>query len=162
MIFTTDDLCLSNLHYFTFWDKIKQKRPDLKVIAFTIANYRHRENVAESKDFNHWFQTHKDWVEIGVHGYDHEYPPEGERDDFEELVVRSVGILKPFLPEKYLYRAPGFQTTCKTEPIIKKLGFGGIAYQNRIKWFDGREAVPFNTHCCEKWDNPISKIWDRI
>ena len=163
MIYTTDDLCLSNLHYFSYWDRIKEIKPELKLIAFTIANYCKRENVGESKDFKEWFNGHKDWVDIGVHGYDHEYPPEGERDNQEELIRLSLEILKPFLKEKYLYRAPGFQTTCKTEPIVKALGFAGIAHQNRIKYFDGSfEENVVNTHCCDKWDNPITKVWDKI
>ena len=163
MIYTTDDLCLSNLTYFRFWDKVKEKRPDLKVIVFTIANFQGKEDVSKSTKFKKWYDGHKDWVTIGVHGYDHTYPPEGERDDQEELIRKSVEILKPFLPESFLYRAPGFQVTCKTEPILRKLGFAGIAHQTRIKYFDGRFAEKiYNTHCCDRWHNPITEVWREL
>lgn len=163
MIYTTDDLCLSNLHFFTYWDLVKKRKPDLKLIAFTIANRNYREDVGKSKDFKHWYGEHKEWVEIGVHGYDHGYPPEGDRDDHEELIRKSLEILQPFLPEKFLYRAPGFQTTCRTEPICKALGFAGIAHQTRIKYFDGHvEEDILNTHCCDKWEMPITQIWEKI
>ena len=163
MIYTTDDVCPSNLVYFKFWDKVKESNPNLKVIAFTIANNQEKEDVSRSDEFKAWFDERKSWVEIGVHGYDHTFPPEGERENQEELIRKSVEILKPFLPENYLYRPPGFQLTCKTEPICRKLGFAGIAHQTRIKYFDGHfETDLINTHCCDKWNNPITKVWRKL
>jgi predicted deacetylase len=159
-IFTTDDLCPSNLKYFEYWDKVKEKKPDLKVIAFTIANFQNKEPINESKEFIEWFEKHKDWVEIAVHGYDHLFPPEAERDDFEEQVTMALEILKPFLPEKYGYRSPGFKFSVRIEPLLKKLGFSYIAYQEHIKYFNGKIIAPIlNTHCCDKWDNPITEVW---
>lgn len=163
MIYTTDDVCPSNLIYFRFWDEVKKRKPNLKVIAFTIANYNGQEDVSKSKDFKEWYDSHKDWVTIGVHGYDHTFPPEGERDNQEELIRESIKILKPFLPSDFLYRPPGFQVTCKTEPICRKLGFAGIAHQSRIKYFNGTfETDLINTHCCNKWSNPITKVWSEL
>jgi len=158
MFVTTDDVCLENLRFFHYWDKIKMMKPNLKLIAFTIANYKDEQNVAESKEFKSWFDAHRSWVEIGVHGYDHLFLPEQERDDAEELVMKSLEILKNFLPENHLYRPPGFQRTIQTEPMLKRLGFGGIAYQARIKMFDGRVIEPIlNTHCCDRDFNPVTE-----
>lgn len=158
MIVTTDDVCLENLKFFKYWDEIKTMKPNLKVIAFTIANYKGEQNVAESEDFRSWFNGHEDWVEIGVHGYDHLFPPEQERNDAEELVMKSLEILKGFLPERYLYRPPGFQRTIHTEPMLKRFGFAGMAYQTRIKMFSGKIIEPIlNTHCCDRDFNPITE-----
>lgn len=159
MMIITDDLCLSNLKFFSYFDRAKEKNTDLKVLAFAIANYRTKENLGKSRRFKRWFCAHKDWVDIGVHGYDHLYPPECERDNQENLISMALDILRPFLPSRFLYRAPGFQVTCKTEPILRRLGFFGIAHQTKIKYFDGsfKEDL-FNTHCCEKWENPVTKI----
>ena len=162
MIITTDDICLSNLKYFDYWLKVKEKKKDLNLICFVIANYKYKEDVSKSDIFKKWFDRNKDWITIGVHGYDHLYPPEGERENFEELVKKSLDILQSFLSKDFLYRAPGFQTTCYTEQILKKLGFAGIAHQERIKYFDGRFDIPFNTHCCDRYDNPITKIWQNL
>ena len=165
MILTTDDLCLENLKHFKYWDAAKQWNPDLEVIAFTIANYRNEQDVSESQEFKDWFEDHKDWVTIGVHGYDHLFPPEQERDDAEELVKRSIDILEPFLPERFLYRPPGFQRTIHTEPALKRLSVAGIAYQTRIRWFDTGQIEEgiFNSHCTEnKYSNPIGKIWQKF
>jgi hypothetical protein len=159
MIFTTDDLCLENLEHFRHWDWIKSVYPDLKLLAFTIANKDGNQNVAESKEFRDWYEDHKDWVEIGVHGWDHGNPPEQERDDAEELVAKSLATLEPFLPEHPIYRPPGFQRTLKTEPMLKRLGFAGIAYQNKIRYFNGNILVGnvVNSHCCDKYVHPITK-----
>jgi predicted deacetylase len=131
----------------------------LKFIAFVIANYNYEENVAESKEFIDWFECNKDWVEIGVHGYIHNSPPEQELDNAEELVEKSLDILNPFLGKDFLYRPPGFQRTIRTEPMLKKMGFGGIAYQTRIKYFNGKiiERNIINCHCCDKYYNPVTK-----
>jgi len=162
-VYTTDDLCISNLHFFKFWEEVHKAHPDRKLIAFTIANFQNKENVAESKEFREWFEAHKDWVEIAVHGYDHLYPPEAERDDFEECVTKSLEILKPFLPKEYGYRSPGFKFSVRIEPVLKKLGFSYVAYQEHIKFFDGRQfLVPINTHCCDKWESPITEIWEAL
>lgn len=163
MIFTTDDVCPSNLKFFEFWKLVKSSRKDLHLLCFVIANYQNREDVSKSDEFKTWFEENKGWVTIGVHGYDHLFPPEGERDNHEELVLKSIDILKPFLPDKFLYRAPGFQTTCFTEPMLKKLGFAGIAHQTRIKYFDGGfDEQIVNTHCCDKYDNPITQEWKKL
>lgn len=162
-VITTDDVCLSNLKYFEYWDKLKQKYPELKIIAFTIANYKEREPINESQEFRDWFDVHRDWVEIGVHGYDHDpkNKPEWDRDNAEDLVNKSLDILKPFLINRPMYRAPGFQTTNQTARIIEYLGFRSIAYNSRIKYFNPLEYKNvFNTHCTgDEFDNPIGKIW---
>jgi len=158
IIFTTDDVWPSNLGFFEYWYYVKDKYPNLKLIAFVTANYAYKEDVSKNDLFQQWFEETKDWVEVGVHGYDHGNPPEQERDDAEELVVKSLEILKPYLPEKFLYRPPGFQRTIHTEPMLKKLGFAGIAHQTRIKYFnEGIVEGIFNTHCTNKHANSITK-----
>ena len=158
MIVTTDDVCPENLKYFKYWDEIKRQIPNLKLIAFVIANYKGEQDVSQSGEFQMWYDDHKDWVEIGVHGYDHTYPPEQERDDASDLVMRSVELLRPYLPEKFLYRPPGFQRTIHTEPMLQNLGFAGVAYQTRIKMFDGRIIEPvLSTHCCDRYARPVTR-----
>lgn len=161
MIITTDDLCLSNLKYFKHWDAIKAEHSKLNLIAFTIANNRYEEDISKSTEFKEWYEERKDWIQIGLHGYDHGSPPEQERDDAEDLVVKSLKILEPFLPEKFLYRPPGFQRTIRTEPMLIELGCAGIAYQTKIKYFRERKIFNgvFNTHCCNEFSNPITK-WE--
>lgn len=158
-IYTTDDVCPENLKYFQYWDAIKQKYPHIRLIAFVIANYKFEQNVFKSTEFRDWYERTKGWVEIGIHGYDHLFPPEMERENAREFVDKSLFILSPFLPERILYRPPGHQRTIRTESMLKELDICGIAYQNRIKYFDTGEIVEniFNTHCCDKYYNPITQ-----
>ena len=81
MIITVDDLCLSYLDNFKYFDELKGKIPNLKVIAFTIANFNNNELLLDSEIFKKWYLKHNDWVEIAVHSYDHSYPPDGDRED---------------------------------------------------------------------------------
>lgn len=133
MIITTDDLCLSYLDNFKYFDELKNKFAELKVIAFTIANYKNNEKLLGNAIFEKWYQKHKNWVEIAIHSYDHDTIPDGDRKDEEYWITKALEDLKPFLPKAYGYRSPGWQTTNKTVPILKKLGFSYIAYESKIK-----------------------------
>jgi len=164
MIYTTDDLCPSNLKYFKYWDKAKELKPDLKLIAFTIADYQGKEDVSESKEFIDWFEDHRGWVELGVHSLEHTYPPDAERDDFSEVLGKALEILKPFLPDKYMYRSPGFQSTVRMPAILRYYGFTYQAYEDRIRNLNtNRLCGPvFNSHCSNKYSSPITRVWRNI
>jgi len=138
IIITTDDLCLEYLPNFFYFDEMKKEFPDLKVIAFTISNFRNKERLRDSRLFKDWWEKHLDWVEIAVHSYDHLYPPDGDRSDEEYWIKKALDELQPFLTDNYGYRSPGWQTTNKTESILKELGFSYIAYESKIKYFKGR------------------------
>jgi hypothetical protein len=131
--FSTDDLCLEYLNNFSILDRIKESYPWFKMVAFTISNFKNNENLLESVIFKKWFEEHKDWVEIAVHSYDHDGIPDGDRDNEEVWIQKALEGLKPFLPKEYGYRSPGWQTTNKTVPILKKLGFAYIAYESFTK-----------------------------
>src|SRR3990167_594891 len=100
MKITTDDLCLSYLDNFKYFDEIKQKHPEFKIIAFTIGNFNNEELLTESDIFKTWYEQHKDWVEIAVHSYDHQFPPDGDRQDEEYWIKKGLDSLRPFLLKK--------------------------------------------------------------
>lgn len=169
ILFTTDDVCPSNLKYFEYWDKVKEKHSELKLIAFTIANYQNKENIKESKEFNDWYEKHKDWVIIQPHGLNHLKPQLGWRDYETQKndIKESLDILKSYLSNEIIYRFPGFRISPYSENILKELKVDGIAHQEFIKMFDGRKIYNiFNTHCCDgdsnKILNPITKIYQNL
>jgi predicted deacetylase len=155
VILAVDDVCPENLKYWKYVEEIHEEYPNLKIIAFVIANFKYEQNISHSKSFKNWYNEFKNWVEIGVHGYDHLSPPEQERTDAEYYVKKSLEILNPFLPKEFIYRPPGHQRTIKTEPVLKKLGFAGIAYQNKLKYFKGGGDYFINSHCCDYFINPV-------
>lgn len=167
-VYTTDDVCPSNLKYWHYWDKIHDDNPGLKVIAFTIANYQSKENISESKEFKEWYEKRKDWVEIQPHGVDHTKPQEGWRpyNQQKEDLKKSIEILKPYLPQNIIYRFPGFRTLGFSESILKELGCAGIANQRFIKYFNTGEILPtFDTHCtskCSDYKNSVEEIWENL
>ena len=149
MRFTTDDLCLSYLDNFIWFDRIKERVPNFRMVAFAIGNNKNDELLVESNTFKDWFERHKDWVEIAVHSYDHQYPPDGDRDDEKYWIEKALKSLRPFLPERYGYRSAGWQTTNKTVPILKSLGFSWIAYESKIVDLETHEILErniINTH----------------
>ncbi|OGO14210.1 MAG: hypothetical protein A2Y53_03650 [Chloroflexi bacterium RBG_16_47_49] len=159
MVFTVDDLCLSYLDNFALFDRIRERRHDFRIIAFAIANFKNNENLLESAVFKNWFTEHKDWVEIAVHSYDHQYPPDGDRDNQEYWIKLALEGLRPFLPVKYGYRSAGWQTTNQTVPILKKLGFSYIAYETRIKDLKQDKVIEDNIVNSHLYDiNSIKRI----
>lgn len=157
MIITVDDLCLDYMDNFILFDTLKMYYPDFKLIAFTIGNFK-GENLKENQKFRQWFEKRKDWVEIAVHAYDHE-TPDGDKEDEGEWIKKAYESLKLFLPEKYGYRSPGWQTTNKTEGYLKELGFSYIAYETKIKYFDGSIVTDIvNSHLYDI--NSIKRIYE--
>jgi peptidoglycan/xylan/chitin deacetylase (PgdA/CDA1 family) len=135
MIYTTDDLCLEYLDNFKYFDEIKAEFPDFKLIAFTISNFKNKESLKDSQIFKD-FIIKRPWIEIAVHSYDHDEIPDGDREDEGLWIKKALDELKEFLPQEYGYRSPGWQTTNKTESILRQLGFSYIAYQDKIKYFN--------------------------
>ncbi len=156
MIYTVDDLCLEYLRNFRHLDELKLKVPGLKIVAFAISNFRNKESLLGSNEFLKWFGEHKGWVEVAVHSYDHLYPPDGDRQDEERWIGMALDELRGFLPKEYGYRSPGWQTTNRTVPILKKLGFAYIAYESKVQFFKGREEQVFNSHLYD--DNSLRRI----
>ena len=141
--FICDDV---NEEEFYKLEKLKEKLPNLKINCFVMG-----------KDAGDYLK--KDWIEVGVHGWEHSYPPECERDNQEEYIVKGLEILKKYLPKRFGFRAPGFQLIALSYPIIKKLGFHYIAHQNKIQSFNGifNQGRIINTHI---YDNSLEKIED--
>jgi predicted deacetylase len=163
MVITVDDLCLSYLDNFKHFDKLKERSPSLKVTAFAIANYKNNELLSESVTFKDWYERHKDWVEIAVHSYDHDSIPDGDRDDEAYWIEKALESLRPFLPVEYGYRSPGWQTTNRTVPILKNLGFSYIAYESKIKDLKRDEIVETNVLNSHLYDvGSIERIGEKI
>jgi len=168
MIFTTDDVYPSNLKYFKYWDMVKEAHPDLKLICFTVAKYNNDDNedVSKSKEFREWYEIRKNWIEIHPHGLTHGLPQLGwiSYDEQKERIKESIKILKPYLSEKIIYRFPGFRTMAYSEKILKECNIAGIAHREFIKYFDTGELFGplLNTHCCDQFDKPITKIWKTL
>lgn len=117
-------------------EELKKAFPEFKVSCFVMG-----------KDAGDYLK--RDWIEVGVHGWEHTYPPECEREDQEEFIARGLAALKNFLPPRFGFRAPGFQLTALTYPILKKLGFSFVAHQYRIQPLPGRNFLQgeiINTH----------------
>lgn len=159
MFITTDDLCLKYLENFELFDNLHDIYPEFKLTAFTISNFKNQESLADSKVFEDWFKQRKEWVEIAVHSYDHLYPPDGDRDNEAYWIKKARDALAPFLPQTYGYRSPGFQTTNQTEKIVRDLGFSYIAYETKVKYFDGRMITNIiNSHLYDV--ESIKKIYE--
>ena len=156
MVYTTDDVSLENIKYFKHWDMAKERNPSLEVIAFIIAEDMDMEVLKK-------FLKERPWVIPAVHCWDHKELQEGWREDQERYIRMAKDKLIDVLPERPLYRFPGFRTLPKSESILKKLDFKGIAHQGFIKWFDtGKLEQTYDTHCCDKFINPVTKVCQNI
>ena len=146
MYYTCDDIGTEHRDKLWKLDELKIKIPTFKVTCFVIAE-------DTNGWFGKWFKERSGWIEVAVHGYSHKGMPECERNDKKERILNAFEILQPYLPEIYGFRAPGFQMTASTYPIIKELGFWYIAHQTRIQPLKEigkfRQYPLINTHIYE-------------
>jgi len=120
-------------------ERLREKVPNLKVNCFVMG-----------KDAGQYLK--QDWIEVGVHGWEHTYPPECERANQRDYILKGLEALRPYLPEKFGFRAPGFQMTALTYPILRELGFRFIAHQFRVQPLKGGfiQGDIINTHIYDK------------
>jgi hypothetical protein len=144
MLFICDDVSTKYLNQLWKLECLKKKYPKLKVLCFVIA-----ENT--NQEFLNWLN--KEWIEVGLHGYSHGGIPECEKENKEELIKKSFEILKGILPNKYSFRAPGFQMTASTYPILKDIGVSYIVHERKIQdLFEKKTISPqiLNVHIYDK------------
>jgi len=135
--FIVDSITPSCLEQWSVLEQMKQQNPQLKVNCFVIANKGFGENVAEDANFCKWFESNRDWIQLGVHGYDQsiELKSEVERDSWElkRCLTQSLRILSPFLPSKKGYRPPDFQSSIHLKRLLQELKFDFITHEGRIQ-----------------------------
>jgi predicted deacetylase len=119
-------------------DALKEKMPNFKITLFTIPNWDLLIYINKNKKFTEWIKG-KEWVEVAVHGWTHtglKYgkPVEGERSYQDQLSIfsKALEILKPFLPEKYGFKAPGNHYNDDTLRVLNELGFSYFAVGNSV------------------------------
>lgn len=136
-----DDVTEQDFHKL---EEIRARIPSLKVTCFVMG-----------KDAGDYLK--KNWIEVAVHGWSHSLPPECERDNQEEFIQAGLDALRMYLPKKFGFRAPGFQVTTATNPILKRLGFSYIAHQRRVQSFNGafEQGEIINTHI---YDHSLEKV----
>lgn len=156
MNFIVDDIGINYKSHLHKLDKIKRQNPSFKMTAFVIAKGLDNELI-------NWLK--QDWIEVGIHCYDHSAPPEGECEDFEERTQKAISILSPLMNKK-IYRFAGFQILASCYPILYKLGIEVIVHQNRIQLLKQKMSfnVPLlNTHIYENFQNiPIRENFQFI
>lgn len=154
MFLCCDDIGMEHKDKLSNLDELKVRIPQLKVNCFVIAK--------DIQDwFKEWYISRKEWVEIGVHGYDHDNPPECEREDRKERIEKALKILKPYLPKKYGFRAAGFQMTASTYPVLRDLSFWYIAHQTRVqllKDMNGARLPILNCHIYDDLRNIPAEV----
>lgn len=152
-IIATDDVSpLQIKHWEKYWDRLKKENPKLKVLAFCVPNWHNECDIKDSKEFKEWFEKHKEWVTIGIHGYDHilsTLPTENHRSKEEqrELIKKAIETLKEYLPEEWAYRCPANRFNKYTLEVLKELGCTYFTYLNVLINLKtgGRERI-FQSH----------------
>jgi len=125
-------------------DKLKEKMPDFKITLFVIPKWDYGQPISSNKKFVKWFEARRDWVEIAIHGFTHtghkyNMEVEGKRSYSEQfsLYKHAVELLKPFLPEKFGFKAPGNHSNEATLMALTRLGFSYFAFGNDVLPLNG-------------------------
>ena len=133
-IFCVDDIGVKYANHLWKLDKIKKENPTFKVTAFIVAE-------GLTPEIIEWLK--QDWIEVGIHCWNHTAPPEGECNDFEERTKKALSVLKPLM-NRIIYRFAGFQATAKCYPVLKRLKIEAIVHQNRIQLLQEKRIIEVN------------------
>lgn len=155
MILCIDDLSAVTQKELSVLDELKAAIPQFKCTAFVITSHHGKQIdanfISECKS--------RPWMEIGLHAYEHSYPPDPERDDYEEIISTAFEILKPLSPK--CYRPAGFQHTIRTMPLMEKLRIERVVHQDCIQIVKSRKKLPVilgNSHFDSYCSDYIGKI----
>ena len=149
MIINIDDIGIKYKEHFWKLDKIKKENSDFRMTAFVIAKDLTPEIIE-------WLK--QDWIEVGVHCWDHSAPPEGECEDFEKRTVKALEVLKPLM-NKIIYRPAGFQILASNYEILERLGIEAIIHQQRIQLLKEKRSIEvdlINKHIYDDYDRIFS------
>lgn len=134
MFCIVDDVGVDYQNHFWKLNKVKKENPDFRFTAFVIAK-------GLTPEIIEWLK--QDWIEVGIHCWDHSPPPEPECRDFEERTKKALKVLKPLM-NKIIYRPAGFQIVASNYPILKRLGIEAIVHQRRLQLLKERRTIEVN------------------
>jgi hypothetical protein len=103
-IVESDDTCdhwsRNGINFLFYW---KSKYPKFKISLFVIPN-------RTSKEMLKLLESHKDWIELLVHGFDHESNFECYGWDYDRA-MRLLERIESFGAYKKIFKAPGWTIT---------------------------------------------------
>lgn len=145
VIVCTDDICPSTVKTsWRYWEIIKTELPNLKLNAFVVPhrNFDNQELVT-NQEFKDWYSSVKNWVALHLHGYAHDYPPEGLHSYTAQKHLLKSGhrLLRELTQSKLGYKAPGYLMNRYTVEILKELQFKFISYFSKISFFGQNEFL---------------------
>lgn len=99
--------------------KLKEKWPNLKVTLFAIPYYGNQ----DQSDFFHSVRlNYGDWIQLGIHGWDHHSNFECSQWDYKEANDKIYKAWKMGCFNK-VFKAPGWQISRDTYSVCKNAGF---------------------------------------
>ena len=149
MNFIVDDIGVDYQDHLWKLNKLKKENADLKITVFVIAKDLTPEII-------NWLK--QDWIEVGVHCWNHSAPPEGECNDFEERTIKALTLLKPLM-NKVLYRFAGFQAIADDYDVLKRLGVEIIVHQQRLQLLQKKRSIEIdliNLHIYDNYERILS------
>lgn len=165
MILTTDDLCPQHIPFFNdHWDDLHERHPDMKLIAFTTANWHGQKKVSGRK-FVRFCEKRKDWLILAFHGLEHRIYEGREPKNTQQHTIREMIDIfrKSGLELIPAYKPPfyAFNTDCLevvAENKIKKIFLprGILDLETRV-FIERDEVGLIDSHV-----NPKTSMADRI
>ena len=171
---TTDDL---SVKFLDFWDStfdiLKKEFPNLEVTAFTtpVWNNEKKYDITESRKWSEWYEEHKDWVHIAMHGFHHLKPRtekskiifEGEQSYEQQLDLygKSLDKLKQYMPKHWGFKPPFYKWNNNMIDALSELGCSWAHIQGEIHTFE-KPKINWLGYIIESHCNNETKMPDRI
>ncbi len=177
MRFSTDDICPQNIEgQFCYFDRLKERHPDFRIIGFTTAKWLNNKNnlISENKDFLNFCNERKDWLRLAYHGL---YHNKNTPDSFEgkmpierqiEYLTEMIRIFNDFKKEYKgivynIYKPPYYRWNSDMFVACEKVGIEYAVVQDGVL---NIETATFKSRIelglLDSHTNPATDMPDRI
>ena len=161
---TTVDL---SVKFLDFWnenfDVLKEEFPALEVTAFTTPVWDNKKqyDITESRAWSDWYESHKDWVHIAMHGFHHIKPKSAtSKIQFEglqsfenqlDLYGKSYDKLKDYMPKHWGFKSPFYKWNQDTLDALAELNCTWAQTEGNMHFFKKHDinwlGYIIETHC---------------
>ena len=177
MIISTDDFSPANINgQFEYWDQLKEKHPDLQLLAFTTADWKffrnriyHDPTSILDREFINFCNERKKWLTLGYHGLDHTKTMnslswEKQMETLEKMMVIFRKFKKKFKGKVLnAYKPPFYKWNMNTLYACENLGIDHFFMQTgiltmKLFYFQPRASIGL----IDSHTNPECPMPDRI
>ena len=178
-LLTTDDLCPCHMQFFKrYIDPIHKQYQNFKLLAFTTPDWKYTtpkgeeetdNNILTNEKFMRFCTKRKDWLYLGMHGYNHTENFKGFKKDMQPMFDHARKCLD-FMADKgasvvNAFKPPFYHWDANAAECARQAGFrwfyitNGVIDLHTFRFYSRSELGLVDSHTNPKKDvNLVDRI----